>query len=382
MTRRVLIASVLVLGLAVEAAGGQPVAPPRAGGERLEALWKAYRERYILPTGAVIDPSRESRVSSEAQSYALLRAVWMRDRATFERVIAWTDAHLRRSDGMHAWLWDPAQSRVIDSNTATDGDIDIAYALAMASVVFDRPAYAAQARAIVRAIRTGASVPVAGGWVPSAGNWAAPERIVNLSYFYPYVAPWFERLDPGVGWDRSVETGYGLVEQALAAGPMALPADFNVLMPDGALRPLPAGHALSALFSYDAIRISWRLEMACRLSRDRRGCRVSDALVTRLAAVLRRDGRLVTQYAVDGTARNTEESTSFYAAFLPAFTRVAPATAREWRRTHLGEEALDALMRADARYYDANWAWFGLAAADGFLEARTPEVGQLKVDGR
>ena len=124
---------------------------------RLAALWTGYRERHIRPSGEVVDPWRQGRVSSEAQSYALLRAVWMRDRSTFERVHAWTDAHLRRPDGLYSWLWDPAEARIVDANSATDADIDIAYALAMASIVFDRPAYAAQAREIVRAIRTHAS---------------------------------------------------------------------------------------------------------------------------------------------------------------------------------------------------------------------------------
>ena len=39
----------------------------------------------------------------------------------------------------------------------------------------------------------------------------------------------------------------------------------------------------------------------------------------------------------------------------------------------------DALMAAPARYYDANWTWFGLAAADGLLEARTPPLQRLRV---
>ena len=345
---------------------------------RLDALWASYRDKYVLPTGEVVDPRRQGQVTSEAQSYALVRAVWMRDDATFGRVLAWTEAHLRRPDGLHAWLWDPATARVLDANSATDADIDIAYALAIASVVFDRPAYATQARDLVRAIRARASVTMSAGWVPSAGNWAGDERVINLSYFSPYAVPWFERLDPEGGWGASRTLGYGLVQQALDAGPLAVPADFNALGLDGVLRPLPEGHALSRIFSYDAIRISWRLEMACRLAGDTQACRLSQALVERLWALARRDGRLATQYTVDGAARNAEESTSVYAALLPAFARVAPEVARDWRATHLGAEALDALMRATNRYYDANWAWFGLAAADGILEARTPSPDRLR----
>lgn len=370
--RRLIAAGLVMVCLAPGLAAAQEV--PGTPEETLAALWQSYRDRYITAKGEVIDPSREGRVSSEAQSYALVRAVWMRDHATFARVLAWTDAHLRRPDGLYSWWWDPARNVALDRNTATDGDIEIAYALAMASVVFERPAYATAARALVRAIRAGATLPVGDGWFPSAGNWAGPERIVNLSYFYPYATPWFAWLDPGAGWEQLNARGYALIARSLDAGPWALPADFHVLRETGDLEPLPPGHALSALFSYDSMRIPWRVEMACRLLGEAQACRLSERLVSRLRALQERDGRIVTRYSPEGGARNAEESTSFYAAFLPAFQRVAPEIARTWRASHLGAGAIGGVMRDTHRYYDANWVWFGLAAADGVLESRTPPV--------
>jgi endo-1,4-beta-D-glucanase Y len=352
--------------------------PPMTPESRLDALWTAYRERHITAAGAVVDPRQQGHVTSEAQSYALVRAVWMRDRATFDRVLGWTEAHLRRPDGLYAWLWDPATRRVLDANAATDGDVDVAFALAMASVAFEHPPYAERARLLVRAIRTGASLAIPDGWFPSAGNWARDERVVNLSYFYPYAMPWFERLDRDGGWSQTGARGYALVQQALDAGPDALPADFNTLGADGTLQPLAEGHPLSRIFSYDAMRIAWRLELACSLLRDARACRLSATLAGRMRKHIARDGRMVTQYSPAGDALNREESTSFYAAFLPAFTRIAPEVARDWRATHLSPDALDAMMRADDRYYDANWAWFGLAAADGILQSRTPAIDRLR----
>ena len=52
------------------------------------------------------------------------------------------------------------------------------------------------------------------------------------------------------------------------------------------------------------------------------------------------------QYTADGTAGTADESLSFYAAFLPAFTRVAPEVARQWRTTRLAD---DVDRRADCR---------------------------------
>ena len=365
---------------AVVFGAGRPAAASSSAQNRLQALWDAFVRTYVLDSGAVVDPMRQGRVSSEAQSYALVRAVWMRDRKTFDRVLDWTKRHLRREDGLHAWSWDPKTSRVDDPNCATDGDVEIAFALAMASVAFDHPPYALQARDIVRAIRLHASIPVGERWFPSAGNWAGPERIINLSYFYPYATPWFERLDPGAGWAEATTLGYELVEATLAAGPASLPADFAVLRPDGRLAALPSDHSLSAAFSYDSIRVPWRLDLACRLTRDRRACRLAETFGRRLAAMQGRDGGFVTRYdAITGLPTNSERSQSFAGAFLTVLLRAAPEVARRVRAEQFDDASLDGLGRASDRYYEANWVWFGLAAADGLIEARTPSVERLVV---
>jgi hypothetical protein len=155
----------LLLLAALTGAACRPAAAPRSAEARLDALWRAYLRAYVRDSGEVVDPLRDGRVSSEAQSYAMVRAVWMRDRDTFERVDRWTARHLRREDGLHAWLWDPTAQRIVDANTATDGDVEIAFALAMASVVFERPEYATRARDIVLAPRPGSivSIPRAAG---------------------------------------------------------------------------------------------------------------------------------------------------------------------------------------------------------------------------
>jgi endo-1,4-beta-D-glucanase Y len=340
---------------------------------RLLSLWSAYKQNYMQPGGDVRDPLRGGRVTSEAQSYALLQAAWLRDADTFERVRKWTDDNLKRSDGLYAWLWDPRDGgRVIDVNTATDGDTDIAFALVIAADAFNRPDYRAEAQQIVRAIRANASLRLKSGWFPSAGNWAAAERIANLSYFAPYAYEYFERLDPGAGWAHAISIGYDLLDQATARG--ELPADFVAVDGAGALAPLPATSTLNRVFSFDSIRIPWRIELDCRVHRRQRAC--ADPLVDRLQQIFARDRRLVTRYTQAGMADATDESLSFYGAVLPAFSRKHPGTADALRRSQLSGRSLSMLRAATNRYYDANWAWFGLAAADGLIVERTPALGK------
>ena len=218
---RLLIFLALLVVLQGGRAAGQPASPSRSSDAGLDALWRAYRDRYVLPPAKSSIRCGSRQVTSEAQSYALVRAVWMRDRATFERVLAWTDAHLRRPDGLYAWLWDPATARVLDANSATDGDIEIAYALAMASVVFDRPAYATQARDIVRAIRTqaiGSTTPAAGFRRQATGRAPSASSTSRTSTRTP--RPGSNGSIPEGGWDAtSTAWATRWCEQALDAGP-------------------------------------------------------------------------------------------------------------------------------------------------------------------
>lgn len=158
------------MALALVLAGCRAPAPSRV--DFLRLAWRDYVATYVSPEGWVVDPTRgEGEVISEAQGYALLRAAWVGDAATFDRVLGWTERTLRRPDGLFMWRWSPKDGgRVLDANTATDGDEEIALALVMASRTLGRPELRDRAAAILRAIRTRASIEVPGGWFPAAGT--------------------------------------------------------------------------------------------------------------------------------------------------------------------------------------------------------------------
>ena len=76
---RVFALLTLLLVTAIDG-NGQTPSQPMPPEVRLEAMWATYCARYITAAGAVVDPMRQGHVTSEAQSYALVRAVWMRAR--------------------------------------------------------------------------------------------------------------------------------------------------------------------------------------------------------------------------------------------------------------------------------------------------------------
>jgi endo-1,4-beta-D-glucanase Y len=333
----------------------------------LRSAWDDYKAVYVAPAGYVYDETRGAgEAISEGQGYALLRAAWMCDEPTFDRIFAWVEANLRRPDGLYSWTWSPHTGKLIDSNTATDGDQEIAFALILAAHAFARPELEARARELLVAIRTHEAIEVPGGWFPAAGNWAVNERIVNLSYFIPYAYPDFARVDPDGRWDEVTRTGYALLERVLQQPGVTLPPDFMVVTDDGAIAPLPESSKLARDFSFDAMRLYFRVALDCAFYPRPEACDGplrADALVE----MLRRDGAIYTRYATSGRPLSSDESLSFYGSVLPLLARQAPSYARHLRDGKLDLAELAKISKNPDRYYDLNWLWFGIATAEGLL---------------
>src|SRR6185437_9383144 len=62
----------------------------------LSSSWEKYRNEYITHDGRVVDPTQGDITTSEGQSYAMLRAVWIDDHTTFDSVWHWTQTNLQK----------------------------------------------------------------------------------------------------------------------------------------------------------------------------------------------------------------------------------------------------------------------------------------------
>ncbi len=366
----------LILAVVLTLAGGcaeNETPTPEGVDAYLTGDWDRYAEQYLREPGYVVDPARaDGRVTSEGQGYALLRTSLLGRGEAFGRIFRWTEQHLRRPDGLYSWLWSPADSAVVDPNTATDADQEIALALLIAADRFDRDDYRQRARTLLSDIRSHEAVDLPDGWFPAAGNWAVGDRIVNLSYFLPYAYPHFDRADPDGNWDAALAAGYRLLDRWLERPGARLPPDFMSV--DSAGRPHPASTvdtALSGFFSFDAVRIYWRVAVDCLLHDRERACS-GPSRSEFLARELDRSGRIVTRYTTGGERRSEQESLSFYGSLLPSLRLHHPSLYSRVRRTSLSAESLRRLSEQEERYYDRNWVWFGIAAASGWLESRMP----------
>ncbi|RTL91879.1 endoglucanase [Ancylobacter aquaticus] len=223
------------------------------------ADWSAYAARFVDPSGRVIDDANGRISHSEGQGYGMLLAYLAGDKASFERIWTFTRTELLiRDDGLAAWRWDPnADPHVTDINVASDGDLLIAYALALAGQAWNVPDYERSAARIAQALgqqvirREGGRLVL----LPGATGFSVGERpdgpVLNLSYWIFEAFPVLARLAPEVDWDGLAASGRELLSLA-RLGPARLPPDWISAPADGKLEP---AQGFEPVFGYNSLRI-------------------------------------------------------------------------------------------------------------------------------
>jgi len=357
----------LFMGIPAVFASGKP--QPERSSDRyirelddLSALWSFYKQKYIVD-GRVVSWDEQGITTSEGQGYAMLRAVWSGDRATFDRVWAWTNEHLQvRNDKLFAWKW---KGTVLSMNAATDADTDIALALILAARRFDQPAYEREALAILTSIwdlellHTGSHIYV------TAGNWALYEDhpVLHVAYLAPYAYEVFAAVDGQHPWARVIEDAYATLHWLYDQERVALPPDiiyWNRTTQALSLRHPTTGHISD--FSYDAFPIFWRIALDARWFGRAQGS-LRTAMLDFFQREWRARARLVDRYALDGTPRSVVEGLPLYATVSALAFHEQPDFAETLAERKLTGLQRNALAGKPTPYYLHNWLWFSQAAS-------------------
>lgn len=160
--------------------------------------WEGFKTAFLSEDGRVIDRSQaDLRTVSEGQSYGLFFALVAQDRAAFDAILKWTENNLSGGDlgkQLPAWIWGKQGENwgVIDTTSASDADLWIAYSLLEASRVWCHAPYADKARALGNLILDKESVEVSGlglSVLPGNNGFVQSNGTVKLnpSYLPPFM---------------------------------------------------------------------------------------------------------------------------------------------------------------------------------------------------
>lgn len=364
--------------------------PDTAGIERvLQVSWQSYVRRHITAEGRVVLAERDGETISEAQAYALMRALWAGDEATFARVYAWTRGNLSRlathGDHLLSWRWGRRADGswgVLDPNTAADADLDYAMALWLAARRGWRapppwPDYGSEARAVARDILAKETVRIPNGELLLApGNWheKTPPVLINPSYFSPGAYRLLGEGQAGSPWSELHSAVYPFLSQlSQGLGERAgkgLYPDWVQVDERGRLAP-PSDR--DAHFGWEAVRLPWRLALDARWFGEKQASRLlGGQFLPFFRQEWQRHGRLAAVYSYDGKPLVDYESPVLYAGVLGAALAAGDREFAGWMAEKIlsfhHEENGEAYFVSPDNYYANNWAWFGLALYAGWVK--------------
>lgn len=339
---------------------------------KLENSWKFYKANFIKSYGQVVDPNTLN-TTSEGQSYAMLRAVWLGDKETFDGVWAWTRDHLqyRLQDRLFSWLWiGNGNGKVADSATASDADQDIALALLFAYGRWGEEAYLNSAKEIIEDIWEREVVRIGRRYYLIAGSGADRNDgyLVNPSYLSPATYRIFAEVDTKHPWIKLAEDSYHLLNEL---GTQTNNSTY--LPPNWIFIDKQTGKINSAVrftndkesdfYGFDAFRIMWRVSLDARWFNSQEAIAYLQKVSRFFEKEWRENKKYVAIYSISGEAKSNFVSLSNSVGAFSVLMLTNNALAEDMYSDLFDREFNheDGFWGDRNNYYDQNWAWFGTA---------------------
>lgn len=283
--------------------------------------WEQFKAIYISAEGRVIDGSSpQLSTTSEGQSYALLFALIANDKATFDLLLNWTESHLANNDltaNLPAWLWglnnENQQYGILDSNSASDSDLWIAYALVEAGRLWREYRYQSLGYFMAMRILREEAVQVPNyGWmiVPGLKGFQLSEHSwrLNPSYLPIQIFRRFAGMYPHSPWQQIAQNSVKFLKQS---APQGFSPEWAVLDDNN---HVSADEKDSKIGGYNAIRVYLWLGMLSNNDPDK------PALMAHFEPMLRvieTDGYIAEQYDIKMKMQTGHKPLGFHAAVLP-----------------------------------------------------------------
>lgn len=342
-------------------------------------LWQAYGSRFIDPQGRVFDPQGDQHTTSEGEAYALFFSLVADQRASFDRVLNWTQSNLASGDlttHLPGWLWGKDKDgkwKMLDPNAASDADVWMAYTLVEAGRLWKYPPYTRLGRAMMTLIAKSevANLPGLGPMLLPGpiGFQHGTTWILNPSYLPEFL---FERLaavDSSGPWAQIAANVPTLLEQSARHG---FAMDWVEYVPNDGFYPAAEQRPDSNKAtdgpggSYDAIRVYLWAGMLDR--HDPAQARLLNA-VPAMAGYLATHDLPPEKVSEGGIPVAQDGPVGFSAAVLPylrAYPDGSRSSARQVLRMAKDRDQTTGLYGSGLAYYDQNLALF----ATGFIDRR------------
>lgn len=341
-------------------------------------VYENYKKNFMSQDGRIIDTQRNNITTSEGQSYIMLRSVLSDDKSTFDLTYNWAKNNLQRPDFLFAWHWGKSNNgeyKILDENSASDADIDIAFALILAYEKWGEKKYLEAARPIINSIFENETKQIGDYLVlmPGILQVSSQKTEINPSYFATYPFKVFQKYDEKHDWNKLVDSSYHFLKLSIKTTKTGLPPDWCLIENDKILLEMDKSD-----FSYDAIRIFPRLFLDYKMTGEKRAL----PILSKVYFFIERwtfSGKsprpnswdntktFYVNYKANGQLKNNDEPVGSIAVLLPIINFYKPKTATEiYKKKILPTLEDEAYWTNNQGYYSKNLLWFGCYLYEDF----------------
>lgn len=326
----------------------------------LKESYDFYKMYYMTKDGRIMDPQRENISTSEGQSYMMLRSFIMNDFETFNLVFEWTKNNLQRKDKLFSWLWGEnkmGEYTILDKNSASDADVDIAFSLISAYEKTKNKKYLKTALPIINAIWEYETKIINNKRVlmPGVEQTLSQKIEINPSYFSPYAFRLFQKYDKEHDWEELINSSYYYLEKVMEKTKTGLPPDWFLIQNDKVLLE----NSPRSDFSYDAIRIFARVFLDYDKTGDKRALKVLKS-TSFFIKNWKKYHKIHVNYSSDGQIKNEDEFVGSVAILIPVINMSDEKIAKEiYTEKLLPLFKVTSYWESTKDYYGQNLLWFG-----------------------
>lgn len=349
------------------------------------AFYDDWKSRYVMPGCAAghyrikTSPATAAYTVSEGHGYGMLAAAIMHGhdpeaRTIFDGLYAYYEAHPSSiNPALMAWAQDDSCQNVMGDASATDGDLDIAYALLLAHAQWGSDGavdYLQAAERIIGAILESEVHPansvLLGDWAsdPSSSHYTGTRTSdLMISQLRAFGAA------TGVArWNDVVDRSYAVIDslQDSYAGATGLLPDFATGAAGGTPQPAPVGWLEGdndGRYGWNACRTPWRIATDYLMSGDPRARAAVQPLNAWIRAATGDDpGAIAAGYELDGQSTAGYQSLAFTAPFAVSAMIEPPTGTNEPWLNALWDEVI---ARGSESYYEDSIKLFVMIVVSG-----------------
>ncbi|MGH1387394.1 glycosyl hydrolase family 8 [Kordia sp.] len=290
--------------------------PSNLEAQRIADTYAVWKQKYVTTDGCPEGAKRilfddMSHTVSEGIGYGLLASAMMKDKATFDALYKYYNAHLD-ANGLMNWKIGP-DGKMAGENAATDADVDVAYGLLLAHKLIGDESYLAEAKKIIGLIKKHMVEPET--FVLKAGDAWGGSMTTNPSYFAPAYFKVFAKVTNDEFWNKVSDKCYDILFKSWNAETGLVP---DWCKADGTT---PADRVSWAKYGgknyyYDAARTPWRIAKDYVWFGDKRAekyCKAINGFMQKIGISNVTDG-----YTLDGKTFRTKKTSAFVGCFAAA----------------------------------------------------------------